>query len=102
MMNMDEAITVTQILYVPNKSFHKLACEAEVLEYIMQATTNLEYMSIPKWRLIADLCGIHQTEFDTVKASFIYKYQRPEKVELSWMLIAAMIARVISIPLYLR
>lgn len=59
-------------------------------------------MSIPKWRLIADLYGIHQTDFDNVKASFIYKYQRPEKMELSWMLIAAMIVSVISIPLYLR
>tara|TARA_B110000240_G_scaffold195922_1_gene246637 strand:- start:8163 stop:9206 length:1044 start_codon:yes stop_codon:yes gene_type:complete len=103
MMNMDEAIAVTQILYAPNKSFHELAYEAEVLkEYIMPATTSLGHMSIPKWRLIADLYGIHQTEFDKVKASFIYKYQRPEKMELSWMLIAAIIVSVISIPLYLR
>ena len=59
-------------------------------------------MSIAKWRLIADLYGIQQNEFDEVKSHFIYKYQEPEKMQLSWMLIAAILVSIISIPLYLR
>ncbi|WP_096792341.1 ABC transporter substrate-binding protein [Pseudoalteromonas sp. 1_2015MBL_MicDiv] len=103
MMNMDEAIAVTQQRYAPSKSFHQLAFEAEVLrDYITPPTTSLGHMSIAKWRLIADLYAIEQNEFDEVKANFIYKYQEPEKVQLSWMLIAAMIISIVSIPLYLR
>ncbi|WP_166114557.1 ABC transporter substrate-binding protein [Pseudoalteromonas sp. Z9A5] len=103
MMNMDEAIAITQQKYAPNKSFHQLAYEAEVLkDYIVPPTTNLGNMSMAKWRLIADLYGIQQNEFDKVKASFIYKYQEPESIKLSWMLIAAIIISIISIPLYLR
>ncbi|WP_089346444.1 ABC transporter substrate-binding protein [Pseudoalteromonas espejiana] len=103
MMNMDEAIAVTQQLYAPNKSFHQLAYEAEVLkEYIMPPTTHLGNMSMAKWRLIADYYGIKQSDFDEQKAGFIYKYQESESIQLSWMLIAAIIVSIISIPLYLR
>ncbi|WP_282130754.1 ABC transporter substrate-binding protein [Pseudoalteromonas aliena] len=103
MMNMDEAINVTQQVYAPSKSFHQLAFEAEVLkDYIMPPTTNLGHMSIAKWRLIADLYSIQQSKFDEVKAGFIYKYQEPEAIQLSWMLIAAILVSIISIPLYIR
>lgn len=103
MMNMDEAITVTQQYYAPNKSFHQLAFEAEELrDYITPSTMSLGHMSIAKWRLIAGFYGIEQDEFDKAKPGFIYKYKEPDKFELSWMLIAAMIISVISVPLYLR
>ncbi|GAA58622.1 diguanylate cyclase (GGDEF domain) with PAS/PAC sensor [Pseudoalteromonas sp. BSi20652] len=103
MMNMDEAIAVTQQKYAPSKSFHQLAFEAEVLkDYITQPTTGLGHMSVAKWRLIADLYGIQQNEFDEVKSHFIYKYQEPEKMQLSWMIIAAILVSIFSIPLYLR
>ena len=103
MMNMDEAIAITQQVYAPNKSFHQLAYEAEVLkDYIMPPTTHLGNMSMTKWRLIADYYGIKQTQFDEHKAGFVYKYQEPERLQLSWMLIAAFIVSIISIPLYLR
>ena len=59
-------------------------------------------MSMAKWRLIADLYGIGQNEFDEVKADFIYNYEEPETMQLSWMLIAAILVSIISIPLYLR
>ena len=55
-----------------------------------------------KWRLIADLYEIDQTKFDEVKADFIYKYKKQETLQLSWMLIAAIIISIISIPRYLR
>ena len=75
----------------------------EVLkDYIMPPTTNLGHMSIAKWRLIADLYSIQQSKFDEVKAGFIYKYQEPEAMQLSWMLIAAILVSIISIPLYIR
>jgi ABC-type nitrate/sulfonate/bicarbonate transport system substrate-binding protein len=103
MMNMDEAIAVTQQKYAPDKRFHQLAHEAEVLkDYIMPPTTHLGNMSMAKWRLIADLYAIQQSEFDKVKAGFIYKYQEPETMQLSWMLITAITISIISIPLYLR
>ncbi|MBE0381792.1 hypothetical protein PCARR_a0019 [Pseudoalteromonas carrageenovora IAM 12662] len=103
MMNMDEAIAITQLKYANHKNFHQLAYEAEVLrEYIMPPTTNLGNMSMAKWRLIADLYGIGQNEFDEVKADFIYNYEEPETMQLSWMLIAAILVSIISIPLYLR
>ncbi|MEL0641239.1 ABC transporter substrate-binding protein [Pseudoalteromonas aliena] len=103
MMNMDEAIAITQQIYAPSKNFHQLAFEAEVLkDYITPPTTGLGHMSIAKWRLIADLYGIQQNEFDEVKSHFIYKYQEPEKIQLSWMLMTAILVSIISIPLYLR
>ncbi|MBQ4799396.1 ABC transporter substrate-binding protein [Pseudoalteromonas sp. MMG006] len=102
-MNMDEAIAVTQLKYATHKNFHQLAYEAEVLrEYIVPPTTNLGNMSMAKWRLIADLYGIGKNEFDEVKAGFIYNYEEPETMQLSWMLIAAILVSIISIPLYLR
>jgi len=36
MMNMDEAIAITQQVYAPNKSFHQLAYEAEVVTHQKQ------------------------------------------------------------------
>lgn len=102
MMNMDEAIAVTQ-QYAPHKSPHQLAYEAEVLKgYVTVPSTHLGNMSMAKWRLIADLYGVEQSDFDKVKTSFIYKYQEPERLQLSWMLLAAIIISIISIPLYLR
>lgn len=103
MMNMDEAISITQQFYAPQRSFHQLAYEAEVLkDYIVLPSTNLGNMSMAKWRLIADLYAIDQAKFDEVKADFIYKYKKEETLQLSWMLIAAIIISIISIPLYLR
>mgnify|MGYP001772817616 FL=1 len=102
-MNMDEAIAITQQFYAPERSFHQLAYEAEVLkDYIAPPSTNVGNMSMAKWRLIADLYEIDQTKFDEVKSDFIYKYKKQETLQLSWMLIAAIIISIISIPLYLR
>ncbi len=103
LMNMDEAIGVTQQYYATHKSFHHLAYEAELLKgYISTPSTNIGHMSMAKWRLIADLYGIEQSDFNEVKASFIYNYQDQDTLQLSWMLIAAIIISIVSIPLYLR
>ena len=103
MMHMDEAIALTQHDYAPQKSFSQLAYEAEVLsDYILPAGTNLGAMSIAKWRLIADLYGIEQTAFNQAQNGFIYQYAEPEEFKMSWMLIAAIIISLISLPLYLR
>ncbi|MBB1301810.1 ABC transporter substrate-binding protein [Pseudoalteromonas sp. SR44-8] len=103
MMHMDETIALTQHQYAPNKSFSQLAYEAEVLsDYILPPGTNLGSMSIAKWRLIADLYGIEQDEFNQAQDGFIYQYVEPEQIKMSWMLIAAIIISLLSIPLYLR
>ncbi|MDQ9092783.1 ABC transporter substrate-binding protein [Pseudoalteromonas haloplanktis] len=103
MMHMDEAIALTQHQYAPDRSFAQLAYEAEVLsDYILPAGTNLGAMSIAKWRLIADLYAIEQSAFNQAQDGFIYQYAEPEKINMSWMLIAAIIISLLSIPLYLR
>lgn len=103
MMNLDEAIAVTAKYYAKNKSNDELTYEAEVLtDYISPPGSKLGAMSMAKWRLIADLYEIDQARFDEIKTGFIYQYDKPEKLQLSWMLIAAIIISVLSIPLYLR
>lgn len=102
-MNLDESIAVTAQYYAKDKSYEELSYEAEVLtDYISPPGSKLGAMSMAKWRLIADLYNIDQGRFDEVKNGFIYQYDKPEKLQLSWMLIAAIIISVLSIPLYLR
>ncbi|WP_306174068.1 ABC transporter substrate-binding protein [Pseudoalteromonas shioyasakiensis] len=103
MMNLDESVAVTAQHYAKHKSVAELTYEAEVLtDYISPPGTKLGAMSMAKWRLIADLYDIEQTKFDQIKVGFMYQYDKPEKLQLSWMLIAAIIISVLSIPLYLR
>ena len=103
MMNLDESIAVIQQQYAPNKSLSELTYEAEVLkDYILPPGTHLGAMSMAKWRLIADLYKIDQTVFNSAKEGFIYSYDRSEEIQMSWMLIAAIILTLLSIPLYLR
>lgn len=103
MMNLEESIAITAERYAINKNFNELTYEAEVLsDYISPPGSKLGAMSMAKWRLIADLYNIEQSRFDEVKTAFIYHYEKPEKRQLSWMLIAAIIISVFSIPLYLR
>ena len=51
-----------------------------------------------KWRLIADLYGVEQSDFDKAKTSFIYNYDEPEEIKISWMLIGAIIISFIIYP----
>ena len=55
-----------------------------------------------KWRLIADLYGIEQADFDQAFDGFMYDQQQAEAIELSWMLILAIILSIACVPLYSR
>jgi hypothetical protein len=59
-------------------------------------------MSMAKWRLIADLYGLDQAEFDQAFDGFMYDQQQTEGFELSWMLILAIILSIACVPLYIR
>ena len=103
MMHLEESIAVTAEKYATHKSINELTNEAEVLsDYILPPDTKLGAMSMPKWRLIADLYQLEEGSFDKVKVGFIYRYDVPEKMELSWMLIAAIALSILFLPLYLR
>ncbi|MGB1293378.1 MAG: ABC transporter substrate-binding protein, partial [Pseudoalteromonas sp.] len=103
MMHLEESIAITAEKYATHKSINELTNEAEVLsDYILPPDTKLGAMSMPKWRLIADLYNLEAGSFDKVKAGFIYHYDVPEEMELSWMLIAAIALSILFLPLYLR
>ncbi|EWH05855.1 diguanylate cyclase [Pseudoalteromonas lipolytica SCSIO 04301] len=100
--NMNESINVTQRDYAPHKSMQELAYEADVLaNYIQPPGSKLGCMSMAKWRLIADLYNIDQDEFDHAFSGFMYDQQQSEGIELSWMLILAIILSIACVPLYI-
>ncbi|WP_404342293.1 ABC transporter substrate-binding protein [Pseudoalteromonas mariniglutinosa] len=103
LMNMDESIAVTHQLYAPEKSVAQLAYEAEILhQYILPPGTRLGSMSMAKWRLIADLYGIEQDNYNAAKKGFVYQHGTTKSRPLSWMLIMAILLTLLCIPLYFK
>jgi len=101
--NMNETIALTKKHYAVHKSIQELAHEADVLvNYIQPPGINIGNMSMAKWRLIADLYGLSQDEFDQTFAGFMYQHQQDEGTELSWMLILAILLSIACIPLYIH
>lgn len=103
LLHLEESIDVTKQHYATHKSVQELAYEAHVLaSYIQPPGINLGNMSMAKWRLIADLYGLDQDEFDQAFDGFMYDQQQTEGFELSWMLILAIILSIACVPLYIR
>ncbi len=103
LLHLEESIDVTKQHYAIQKSVQELAYEAHVLKsYIQPPGINLGNMSMAKWRLIADLYGLDQDEFDQAFEGFMYDQQQTEGFELSWMLILAIILSIACVPLYIR
>jgi len=103
LLHLEETIAVTKHDYATHKSLQELAYEANVLtSYIKPPGVNLGSMSMAKWRLIADLYGLDQTEFDRAFKHFMYQHQDDGGFELSWMLILAIVLSILCIPLYIR
>ncbi len=103
LLHLEESIDVTKQHYAKHKSVQELAYEAHVLaSYIQPPGIKLGNMSMAKWRLIADLYGIEQADFDQAFDGFMYDQQQAEAIELSWMLILAIILSIACVPLYSR
>ncbi|WP_462150703.1 ABC transporter substrate-binding protein [Pseudoalteromonas xiamenensis] len=102
LLNLQEALTITQSRYAKDKTMEQLAYEAEKLSsYISVPGVPIGNMTLNKWEWIADLYGFDRDTSGHSLSGFLL-YSRPlDKPVWSWMLIAAVVLTIVSIPMYI-
>ncbi|CCQ10187.1 diguanylate cyclase (GGDEF domain) with PAS/PAC sensor [Pseudoalteromonas luteoviolacea B = ATCC 29581] len=101
LLNLQEALNITQSKYALDKSMEQLAYEAEMLKsYIEVPGVPIGNMTLNKWEWIADLYGEDRAKSQQALKGFLLYARALDKPVWSWMLIAAVLMTVICIPMY--
>lgn len=101
LLNQQEALELTHTRYAPNKSMEQLSYEADMLKsYVSVPGVPIGNMTLNKWEWIADLYNLDRDRLKQRLTGFLVNTQQMAKPVWSWMLIAAVVLTVVSIPMY--